>query len=144
MGSGRRIRSLPPGGRKLRTAVVIVRRDESKMGEIREKERQIEEEEEEEEALLDENPRTHKNHYQHSSWVLKVPEEGMGSLESEQHSQRRSSMACGSTKTHKNFRLHVEAHQAEDGCLLLGIYTLEAEEEIRDVGFMNHQSTGNL
>lgn len=29
-------------------------------------------------------------------FVIKVQEEGMGSLESEQHNQRRSSMACGS------------------------------------------------
>ena len=38
----------------------------------------------------------------------------------------------------------MEARQAEDGRLLLGFYTPEVEEEIRGVGFMNHQSMGNL
>ena len=44
----------------------------------------------------------------------------------------------------QNFRLRVEAREAEDGSRLLGFYTSEAEEEIRGVGFENHQLTGNL
>ena len=65
----------------------------------------------------------------------------MDSSESEQHSQRRSLSARGSTA---NFRPSVQAREAEDGRRLLGVYTSEAEEEIRGVGFVNHQSTGNL
>ena len=61
-------------------------------------------------------------------YEIKVQEEGMRSSESEQHSQRRSSMG-------QNFRPHVEAREAEDGRRLLGIYTSEAEEEICNVGF---------
>ena len=65
----------------------------------------------------------------------------MGSSESEQHSQRWSSMACGLTA---KLQARVEACEAEDGRQPLWCYTSEAEEEIRGVGFVNHQSTGNL
>ena len=43
-----------------------------------------------------------------------------------------------------NFRPRMEACETEDGGWLLGFYTLEAEEEIRGVGFVNHQLTRNL
>ena len=43
-----------------------------------------------------------------------------------------------------NFRPRLKAREAEDGGRLLGFYMSEAKEEIRSVGFVNHQSTGNL
>ena len=38
----------------------------------------------------------------------------------------------------------VQSREAENGRRLLWFYTSEAEEEIRGVSFVNHQSTGNL
>ena len=57
--------------------------------------------------------------------------------------RNRSNTANGDLRR-QNFKPHVEAREAEDGRRLLGFHTSEAKEEIRGVGFLNHQSTGNL